>query len=108
MKPIKYFVPLIALVAVASCRNVERRKAADVPAPIAEKIPHEFKENGGSRVDNYYWMKLSDEQKNAGQKDEQTQKVLAYLNAENEYLKASLAHTDSLAAKIYREIVGRI
>src|SRR5690348_3039247 len=106
MKPLKYLLPLL-VVALYSCQNVDKQKA-DIPAPVAEKVPHEFKENGGSRVDNYYWMKLTDEQKNAEQKDEQTQKVLAYLNAENDYLKASLAHTDTLAAKIYREIVGRI
>jgi oligopeptidase B len=107
MKTFKYIIPLAAIALVTACQNVEKQKTA-IPPPVAEKVAHEFKENGGSRVDNYYWMKLSDEQKNAVQKDEQTQKVLTYLTAENDYLKASLAHTDSLASKIYREIVGRI
>lgn len=53
-------------------------------------------------------MKLSDEQKNAEQKDEQTQKVVGYLTAENDYLKASLKHTEPLQEKIYNEIIGRI
>src|SRR5205085_12373755 len=101
MKTFKYIIPLAAIALVTGCQNVEKQKAT-IPPPVAEKVAHEFKENGGSRVDNYYWMKLSDEQKNAVQKDEQTQKVLTYLTAENDYLKASLAHTDSLASKIYR------
>src|SRR5689334_19447825 len=108
MKLLNRLFPILALATATSCYNVEKAKQADAPAPVAEKVPHEFKENGGSRVDNYYWMKLSDEQKNSEQKDEQTQKVLAYLTAENDYLKTTLAHTDSLSAKIYREIIGRI
>ncbi|HCZ37068.1 MAG TPA: oligopeptidase B, partial [Cytophagales bacterium] len=46
--------------------------------------------------------------KNAEQKDEQTQKVVNYLTAENDYLKASLKHTEALQEKIYNEIIGRI
>jgi oligopeptidase B len=75
------------------------------PAPVAEKKADTLT---GNRIDNYYWMKLSDEQKNAEQKDEQTQKVVNYLTAENDYLKASLKHTEALQEKIYNEIIGRI
>ena len=57
------------------------------------------KELSGNRIDNYYWMKLSDAQKNAEQKDEQTQKVINYLNAENDYLKAKTKHTEELQKK---------
>ena len=53
-------------------------------------------------------MRLSDDQKNAEVKDEQTQKVINYLNAENDYLKAKLSHTEALQKKVYKEIVGRI
>src|SRR5690348_9272410 len=82
-------------IALSSCQqgSKEEAKSENTP-PVAEKVPHEFKENGGSRVDNYYWMKLSDEQKNAEKKDEQTTKVLTYLNEENDYLKKELAHTE--------------
>ncbi len=38
---------------------------------------------------------VSDEQKNAAKPDEQTQKVLNYLNEENEYLDVMLAHTSN-------------
>lgn len=102
---------LIALGAVAlyGCQSGTKEEAkAENPAPVAEKVPHEFKENGGSRTDNYYWIKLSDEQKNAEKKDEQTTKVINYLTAENDYLKSELKHTEALQDKIYNEIIGRI
>lgn len=78
---------------------------SEAKPPIAEKKADTLT---GNRIDNYYWMKLSDEQKNAEQKDEQTQKVVGYLTAENDYLKASLKHTEPLQEKIYNEIIGRI
>ena len=76
-----------------------------VKPPVAEKIPHELFDN---RIDNYYWMRLSDEQKNAASPDEQTVKVLDYLNKENEYTKSVLNHTEDIQKTIYDEIVGRI
>jgi len=56
-------------------------------APVAEKIPHEL---FNKRTDSYFWIRLSDEQKNASIPDEQTKKVLDYLNKENEYSKEVL------------------
>ena len=47
--------------------------------PSAKKIEKELVEHGHTRLDNYYWMRLSDEQKNAATPDEQTADVLAYL-----------------------------
>lgn len=74
-------------------------------APIAEKIPHEVFDK---RNDNYFWMRLSDEQKSASAPDEQTSKVLAYLNAENAYKTTVMKHTEDLQKTIYNEITGRI
>ncbi|MEY4931012.1 MAG: hypothetical protein RI909_1736, partial [Bacteroidota bacterium] len=90
---------------IVSCNTEKKEVAEQIVPPKAEKSA---KELSGNRVDNYYWMKLSDEQKNAVQKDEQTQKVINYLNAENEYLKTKTKHTEELQRKIYNEIVGRI
>lgn len=80
------------------------------PAPMAKKIPFEITEHGDTRVDNYYWMRLSDEQKNApeDQRDEQTKDVLAYLNAENDYTKKVLAHTDEFQKKLFEEMKARV
>ena len=41
-------------------------------APRAKKIAKELVEHGHTRIDNYYWMRLSDEQKNAAKPDEQS------------------------------------
>jgi oligopeptidase B len=76
-----------------------------IKPPIAEKIPHEVFDN---RTDNYFWMRLSDDQKTDSIPDEQTQKVLAYLNMENEYTKSTMKHTDALQKSLYDEMVGRI
>ncbi|MEE4214819.1 MAG: S9 family peptidase [Bacteroidales bacterium] len=84
-------------------------KPKQAPAPPdAEKIPEELVRHDHTRVDNYYWMRLSDEQKNAENPDEQTQRVLDYLNAENEYTELVLAETQVLADKLFEEMKGRI
>jgi len=75
--------------------------------PVADKIPHKLVNLGDTRIDNYYWMRLSDEQKKAVQPDEQTQKVLNYLKAENEYTNKMLKPTQPMQQKLYDEIVGR-
>jgi oligopeptidase B len=90
---------------MVSCNKEKKEMVEEIKPPVAEKSA---KELSGNRIDNYYWMKLTDEQKNAAQKDEQTQKVIDYLNAENDYLKAKTGHTKELQKKIYNEITGRI
>ncbi len=53
-------------------------------------------------------MRLSDEQKNSVKPDDQTSKVLDYLNKENDYSKAVLKDTEVLQKTLYDEIRGRI
>ena len=53
-------------------------------------------------------MKLSEAQRDTDVKDEQTAKVINYLNEENTYLAANLEHTQALQDKLYNEMVGRI
>ena len=83
----------------------------NVKPPVAEKIPHEV---FGNRIDNYYWMRLSDAQKGSiamhydATPDEQTAKVIGYLNAENEYTSRVLSHTAVLQNTLYNELTGRI
>lgn len=107
-KVTRFITPLLVGVVALSCSPVKEENKDDIKPPVAEKKAHELTANGNTRVDNYYWMKLSDEQKNAGQKDEQTTKVINYLTAENDYLKAKMAHTEGLQEKLYNEIIGRI
>ena len=80
----------------------------EIQPPIAKKVKHEMTIHGDTRNDEYYWMRLSDEQKNAEQPDANTQEVINYLEAENKYTKAKLAHTKDFQEKLFKEIVGRI
>lgn len=76
--------------------------------PVAEKKDSVLEYHGHQRVDPYFWMRLTDEQKTAATPDEQTTKVLAYLNEENDYTKKVMAHTEDMQKSLFDEIVGRI
>ena len=103
LKSMKYLFTLLALILFINCKQSESPQP-----PVAKKVPKELSIHDDNRVDNYYWMRLTDDQKKAETPDAQTQDVLDYLNAENDYLKATLQHTDELQNKIYEEITGRI
>ncbi len=77
-------------------------------APIADKIDSAITTHGHTRIDPYFWMRLSDEQKNAETPDIQTQKVLDYLNAENDYTTKVMKNTEELQKTLFDEMVGRI
>ena len=76
--------------------------------PIADKSPKVLSKHGDERIDNYYWMKLTDEQKSKEEPDAQTQKVLDYLNAENDYRINVMDHLEGFQEKLFEEIKGRI
>lgn len=76
--------------------------------PVAEKQPEELVTHNHTRIDNYSWMRLSDEQKNAKEKDTQTQKVYDYLNDENEYHDSVMAHTNDFKESLFQEMKARI
>jgi len=76
--------------------------------PNATKNPHEMTIHGDTRVDDYYWMRLTDEQKSAIEKDSHTQEVLDYIYAENVYTQKRLKHTEKFQNDLFDEIVGRI
>ena len=77
------------------------------PPDVAKK-PHEMTIHGDTRVDDYYWMRLTDEQKSAEEKDSHTQEVVDYIDAENDYTESRLKHTKKFQDKLFDEIVGRI
>jgi oligopeptidase B len=106
-KSFRYLYAAVCAVAIMNSCNPtkEETKQDELAAPVAEKRPDTLT---GNRIDNYYWMKLTDAQKNAEQKDEITTKVVNYLTSENDYLSARLKHTEALQEKLYNEIVGRI
>lgn len=65
--------------------------------PVAEKIEKKLVTHGHERVDPWYWMNQRDDQR-----------VLDYLNAENAYTDAVMAHTKELQKQLYDEIIARI
>lgn len=94
---------------LSSCKSNENKKSyLAIQTPEAKKVPKELTVHDDTRIDNYFWMRLSDEQKNAEAPDAQTQDVVNYLNTENDYLQKAMAHTNEFQEKLYDEIVGRI
>jgi oligopeptidase B len=82
------------LLSLASCSN-NKTKTPD--APIASVIPQELTAHGDTRVDNYYWLN-----------DRDNAEVIAYLQAENDYTKSYLKHTETLQQELFDEMLGRI
>ncbi len=71
---------------------------ADAPeAPVAAKRPTTLSLHGVDRVDEYYWMR-----------DRDDPEVIAYLEAENAYVDAVMADTETLQEALYGEIRARI
>jgi oligopeptidase B len=70
---------------------------AAVSAPMAAVRPHRFDEHGNVRVDEYYWLR-----------DRDNPEVIRYLEAENAYTKAVMAHTEALQERLFEELKGRV
>jgi len=65
--------------------------------PVAPTQDVQLEKHGHIRIDPYYWLK-----------DRDNPQVIDYLNAENEYLAATFAHTNDLQAQLFEEIKRRI
>lgn len=66
--------------------------------PIAKRIPTPLSAYGETRIDPYYWLRARDDDSD----------VLAYLEAENAYADAMLAHTGELQNRLYEAFLARI
>jgi len=97
---------IVAVILLVSCSRTKQTNK--MKPPIAEKVKKELTLHNDTRIDNYFWMRLTDEQKNANEPDEQTKKVLDYLKAEKAYTDAVMKHTEDFQQELYDEIVGRI
>jgi len=80
----------------------------NMEAPSAPKTAKTLEIHGDTRIDDYFWMRLSDDQKNAETPDKQTQDVLDYLNSENTYRKEVMKNTEVFQEKLFQEMKGRI
>ena len=107
MRNLLFYASAFSLIFAASCKN-DSMLNTKVKAPIADKIPTELEMHSDIRIDNYFWMRLSDQQKDAEKKDEQTEKVLSYLNAENDYYNQITAHTTDFQESLFEEMKSRI
>ncbi len=100
--PIALAVTLLAAACTAGLPEttipMQKESAATPPPRVAEK-PHELRAPHGVRRDDYYWLR------DDTRRDPQ---VLAYLQAENAYTAAMMAHLRPLEDRLYAEIVGRI
>ncbi|MDZ4751970.1 MAG: S9 family peptidase [Flavobacteriales bacterium] len=108
-----FFLPLLAIFATSCGGNANSKQETmqdtlSVKPPIAQKLEHITEVHGLSISDPYFWMRLSDEQKEKGDSLPETKAVRDYLNAENEYTQAALAHTASFQEKLFEEMKGRI
>jgi oligopeptidase B len=74
--------------------------AVEIPAePLAEQRPHVVSAPGGDRDDPWYWLR-DDSREDAD--------MLAYLEAENDYTEARMAHLTELQDELFEELRGRI
>lgn len=83
------------LLIAGACTSTEKKQ--DMQPPVAKAIPHELSMHGDTRIDPYYWLK-----------ERENPEVIAYLEAENAYAEASLAHTKGLQEQLFKEMKGRI
>jgi oligopeptidase B len=72
-------------------------KPVHLHPPIAPTQPNVLSIHGDDRIDPYYWLR-----------DRENPDVIAYLEAENDYAKAMLAHTETQQQQLYDEMLGRI
>ena len=77
-------------------------------APVPKKVPSTITQLGRTRRDDYAWMKDDGWQKVLRDPALIKADVKAHLTAENAYVKAMLASTGPLQARMFEEMKGRI
>ena len=82
---------------ITSRAAAQEAETETLTPPAAEVVPKKLEKHGHIRVDDYYWLNRRDDPA-----------VIAYLEAENAYTEAVMAHTKDLQAALFEEIKGRI
>lgn len=97
---------MILLSLIAGCSQDKKASKPyswpSIEAPVAEQIEHIRSIHGDTVADPYYWM--IDYFKQGPNSD----KVIAYLQAENTYLDTMMAATKPFQEKLFEEMKGRI
>ncbi len=100
------FIPFLIVLGDATVFS-QMNTTAPAP-PRAAKKPFEITVHGHTRVDEYHWMRLSEEQRNATDPDAHTREVVAHLEAENAYCADELAPVKQLREELFKELRSRI
>jgi len=104
----KFLTILLSLVILTACSSDDRHVADSIPLtaeevgeapPVAEKRLYEVYASGGTRLDEYYWLRDD---------TRQDQDMLSYLNAENAYTDAVMTLLADFKDELYEEMVGRL
>lgn len=93
-------LPLALLLLLGGCRTgslATERSSTLHAEPRAEARPHRLVTHGKVRTDEFYWLR-----------EREDPDVLAYLEAENEHLRVTMAHTEALQEELYQEMVARV
>ncbi|TVQ12276.1 MAG: S9 family peptidase [Bacteroidetes bacterium] len=90
-KSIIWILPAFLLLACGQPGQEEAK------APIAPQHEKQLIMHGDTRIDFYYWMN-----------DPENPEVIAYLEAENNYLKQSLSHVENHREELFNEMLGRL
>jgi oligopeptidase B len=85
----------VIILAAVSCGGPSGRQ--EITPPIAEQIEQQLVIHGDTRIDPYYWMN-----------DREDPAVIRYLEAENAYREAMMAHTEGLQQTLFNEMRSRI
>lgn len=87
----------LAILALASALSFSAATAQTptVQPPVAKISPRTDTLHGDILVDPYHWLR-----------DRKNPETIAYLEAENRYTEAQLAHTKALQEQLYREMVS--
>ncbi len=91
------FMALICLTLFPMKDSMAQETRKVIAPPTARIEPFEFKEHGHVRVDNYYWLR-----------ERENPEVIRYLEAENAYTDAIMAHEEDFQEALFEEIKGRI
>ncbi|MEO1618301.1 MAG: oligopeptidase B, partial [Planctomycetota bacterium] len=99
MNPIQYCLPKLGVLClmVVTSYSVGAVDDLEPQPPVAEIHPTVLESHGVKRTDNYYWLR-----------ERENPKVIAYLEAENEYTEQMMSGIKPLEDSLFEEIKGRI
>jgi oligopeptidase B len=107
MRLIPFFAATVAL--GPGCSNHDTMNQSEAPLPpVAAKQPHSITAHGHERIDEYFWMRLTEAQRQAEPPDAHARQVIDHLQAENAYMEAMLAPVAQLREDLFREMKARI